>query len=140
MYHVNYKLRFQDDDDIFGLNDDPPKVTTPAKSETPAKKPEPPASLDFLEMATGSKSQAASSSKLLDSPDSKTVKKPEPKPVNTPTSTSSKKAADWLGLKDDSEDEDFDSVLKARGIIPQTVRAYFISACSKFSKLRMFPF
>lgn len=115
-------FRFQDDDDIFGLNDAPPKVTSTAKPETPAKKSEPPASLDFLEMATGNKSQAASSNKPSDSLDSKAVKKPDPKPVTTPTSTSSKKAADWLGLKDDSDEEEFDSVLKSRGLLPQTVR------------------
>ena len=100
--------RFQDDDDIFGFNDAPPQVTTTPKSaEPPVKKSEPPSStFDFLDMASSKPQSTPSRSKLTEDIEAKPEQKPEPsKPSPAPAATSTRKAADWLGLKDDSDDE-----------------------------------
>lgn len=92
--------RFQDDDDIFGLNDAPPTKSAPTK------KPVEDSSKDWLEMATAGRT--------MDKPPDKQEKqeeKPAQKPVETKPSTAPSKpskAADWLGLKDDDDEEEFD--------------------------------
>ncbi|XP_053392988.1 fas-binding factor 1 homolog [Mercenaria mercenaria] len=87
-------VRFQDDDDIFGLND------APSTKSTPAKKPVEDNSMDWLEMATGGKTVDKTPAKPAEMPAQKPV---ESKPVTPPSKSS--KAADWLGLKSDDEEE-----------------------------------
>lgn len=98
-------FRFQDDDDIFGLNDAPPAKSAPAKKPVED-------TMDWLEMATGGRTLE----KTVDKPSEKAALKSKPaqKPAETKPSTAPAKSskADWLGLKD-SDDEDGYDVLKA---------------------------
>lgn len=79
---------------------------TPAKKAedtvtTQAKKVDTASNLDWLEMATGGKQQEKPVDKPVEKPAA--VKQLETKPATT--ATKSNKAADWLGLKDDDEEE-----------------------------------
>ena len=83
--------RFQDDDDIFGLNE------TPAKSRSlPKKSPED--SMDWLEMATAGRTPDKQKDKTPEKP---AVKPPEQTETFKPKSDPSS----WLGMKDDAKTE-----------------------------------
>ncbi|XP_052266250.1 fas-binding factor 1-like isoform X2 [Dreissena polymorpha] len=109
-------VRFQDDDDIFGLDDAPPK---PRSTSAPAKKEEAP-NMDWLEMAVTSKTPEKPAdkapSKTPEKPADKALEKTETqatkpteltKPSTAPSAQKSGKA-DWLGLKDDDDEEEYD--------------------------------
>ncbi|KAL4240109.1 factor 1 [Mactra antiquata] len=97
-------VRFQDD--IFGLNDAP--TSKPTTTGAAGKKSSDD-SLDWLEMATGGGTPDKSTN--LDKPSDKGPEKPVQKPaeVAKPSTAPSKSGnADWLGLKDDDDEEEFD--------------------------------
>ena len=88
--------RFQDDDDIFGLKDDPPKPAAGKKTVEDD-------SMDWLEMATGGKTPEKTPAKQAEPQEQKPV---DTKPVTPPSKST--KASDWLGLKSDDEEEEYD--------------------------------
>ena len=98
-------FRFQDEDDKFSIDDVAPK---PRATSTPAKKADD--NLDWLEMATGGRTpdKPAVKADITDkTPEKVAAKEPEPsKPSTAPPK--SNKAADWLGLKDDDDEEEYD--------------------------------